>query len=225
MGIPIRKSQVLRLRAAPLSLSQLGTSFIGTRAELFTSWHSSHGLLIRIHEPAERVQWTPGSHVHTVSRTRPSVTRHASTLPTHACTGWCIGSVGLEHIPETHLRDSVRPSRRMDPLGFEPRASSLQRRHSPTELWARLPFFRRPTATEGSCLLSALIVRRCPVGTAGHEREHSYEWVGPSARSRSVGGDPAADSPTATLLRLNPPCEAQIRPALRRPHPDLTRVI
>ncbi len=26
------------------------------------------------------------------------------------------------------------------------------------------------------------------------------------------GGDPAADSPTATLLRLKPPCEAQIRP-------------
>ncbi len=25
----------------------------------------------------------------------------------------------------------------MDPLGFEPRASSLQRRHSTTELWAR----------------------------------------------------------------------------------------
>jgi hypothetical protein len=24
---------------------------------------------------------------------------------------------------------------------------------------------------------------------------------------RSLGGDPAADSPTATLLRLNPPCE------------------
>src|SRR5699024_6108064 len=123
VGIPIRKSQVLSLRAAPLSLSQLGTSFIGTRAELSTSWHSSHGL-IRIHEPAERVQWTPGSHVHTVTSTRLSVGRHVSTLPIHACAGWCIGSVGLEHIPETHLRNSVRSSRRMDPLGFEPRASS-----------------------------------------------------------------------------------------------------
>ena len=38
------------------------------------------------------------------------------------------------------------------------------------------------------------------------------------------GGDPAADSPTATLLRLKPPCEAQIRP-LTGPHPDLTRVL
>ena len=41
-GIPIRKSQVLSFRAAPLSLSQLGTSFIGARAELSTRWHSSH---------------------------------------------------------------------------------------------------------------------------------------------------------------------------------------
>ncbi len=29
--------------------------------------------------------------------------------------------------------------------------------------------------------------------------------------TQSLGGDPAADSPTATLLRLNPPCKAQIR--------------
>ena len=37
--------------------------------------------------------------------------------------------------------------------------------------------------------------------------------VGPLERgSRSIGGDPAADSPTATLLRLKPPCGAQIRP-------------
>ena len=43
-GIPIRRSAVLRLRAAPCSLSQLGTSFVGTRAELFTTWHSSHEL-------------------------------------------------------------------------------------------------------------------------------------------------------------------------------------
>jgi hypothetical protein len=30
-------------------------------------------------------------------------------------------------------------------------------------------------------------------------------------QSFSLGGDPAADSPTATLLRLNPPCKARIR--------------
>ena len=42
VGIPIRKSQVLPLPAGPLSLSQLGTSFIGFRAEPFTRRHSSH---------------------------------------------------------------------------------------------------------------------------------------------------------------------------------------
>ena len=36
-----------------------------------------------------------------------------------------------------------------------------------------------------------------------------------STWSRALGGDPAADSPTATLLRLKPPCEAQIRPGNR----------
>ena len=35
----------------------------------------------------------------------------------------------------------------------------------------------------------------------------------PEGGSRSIGGDPAADSPTATLLRLKPPCGAQIRPS------------
>ena len=28
-----------------------------------------------------------------------------------------------------------------------------------------------------------------------------------ASRNNSLGGDPAADSPTATLLRLNPPCK------------------
>jgi hypothetical protein len=41
-GIPIRRSAVLSLRAAPCSFSQLGTSFVGTRAEPSTTWHSSH---------------------------------------------------------------------------------------------------------------------------------------------------------------------------------------
>lgn len=97
----------------------------------------------------------------------------------------------------------------MDPLGFEPRASSLQGRHSPTELRARPPCGGR-----GVCLceldgpsVSGLAARRA--------RDLQYAAMsGELARvgeSRSVGGDPAADSPTATLLRLKPPCEAQIR--------------
>ncbi len=77
VGIPIRRSQVLTLHAGPLGLSQLGTSFIGTRAELSTSWHSSHVLRIGCNAALsatlvtrERVQWTPGLHVHTVSSAR-----------------------------------------------------------------------------------------------------------------------------------------------------------
>jgi hypothetical protein len=40
---------------------------------------------------------------------------------------------------QVHSEDSVSMAE-MDPLGFEPRASSLQRRHSPAELWARVSF-------------------------------------------------------------------------------------
>ena len=42
VGIPIRRSRVLPLPAGPSSLSQLGTSFVGFRAEPFTRRHSSH---------------------------------------------------------------------------------------------------------------------------------------------------------------------------------------
>ena len=49
----------------------------------------------------------------------------------------------------------------------------------------------------------------------GPGRHFSFRLIaGGHALSRpvqSLGGDPAADSPTATLLRLNPPCKAQIR--------------
>ena len=42
-----------------------------------------------------------------------------------------------------------------------------------------------------------------------------------------IGGDPAAGSPTATLLRLNPPYEAQVRNGQHStiPHPNLIRVV
>jgi hypothetical protein len=89
----------------------------------------------------------------------------------------------------------------MDPLGFEPRASSLQRRHSTTELWAHLPRGRT----------IALVVQRCPIGRPGGTT-NSDRWANPCGLVPVSGGDPAADSPTATLLRLKPPCEAQIRP-------------
>ena len=55
----------------------------------------------------------------------------------------------------------------------------------------------------------ALVVLRCPDGRHRLETRHK---VGRSRTPVPVcGGDPAADSPTATLLRLKPPCEAQIR--------------
>ncbi len=44
--------------------------------------------------------------------------RAASTLPTRACTGWCIGFVGFKHTPETHLRDSVRLESTHGPTGI-----------------------------------------------------------------------------------------------------------
>ena len=39
---------------------------------------------------------------------------------------------------------------------------------------------------------------------------HGY-LSAPTGAASTLGGDPAADSPTATLLRLNPPCKARIR--------------
>lgn len=43
--------------------------------------------------------------------------------------------------------------------------------------------------------------------------DQETDWHGETCICMSItlGGDPAADSPTATLLRLNPPCKAQIR--------------
>ncbi len=76
VGIPIRRSQVLTLRAGPLGLSQLGTSVFSSQAERSTSWHSSHVHRIGATRKCsdivtrERVQWTPGLHVHTVSSAR-----------------------------------------------------------------------------------------------------------------------------------------------------------
>ena len=53
------------------------------------------------------------------------------------------------------------------------------------------------------------------VGARSVSWDDAERWAGAAPQSRSLGGDPAADSPTATLLRLKPPCEAQIRPGNR----------
>ncbi len=75
------------------------------------------------------------------------------TLPIRAFTGWCISSLGSHPRAVSHLRDVFRDDERpsMDPLGFEPRASSLQRRCSTAELRALL----------------ALVVLRCLSGRSG----------------------------------------------------------
>ncbi len=106
----------------------------------------------------------------------------ASTLPTRACTGWCIGRTRVERRLPLKA-PGFHPD--MDPLGFEPRASSLQRRHSTTELWARRSHFdrsRRAIAPRPSVAV-ALVVHRCSVGTGTRTLER---WAGAKLRSRSV---------------------------------------
>ncbi len=54
----------------------------------------------------------------------------------------------------------------------------------------------------------------------------SYSRIISTLLCAALGGDPAADSPTATLLRLNPTREAQIRTRQKAcPHSDLTRMV
>ena len=74
----------------------------------------------------------------------------------------------------------------------------------PAELQARV---LRPANNQNSWLIGSLfgLGRHFQLPT-GLERGSAF--IG---QTRSLGGDPAADSPTATLLRLNPPCKAQIR--------------
>ena len=50
------------------------------------------------------------------------------------------------------------------------------------------------------------------LGRSRIDADRRQRWAEAEASVPIVGGDPAADSPTATLLRLKPPCGAQIRP-------------
>ena len=81
VGIPIRRSYVLRLRAAPIGFSQLGTSFVGSQAEPSTSWHSSHvcwNVLTRWYESSICLELC----VHAVS-SRPLVVARRTFDPSH----------------------------------------------------------------------------------------------------------------------------------------------
>ena len=116
----------------------------------------------------------------------------------------------------------------MDPLGLEPRASAYfasgifhtlgcKGSDLPTDLRARYD----------ECMKSANICFNgddlpfTSVGPVVFESSYFSCTGSFSASDRqcvqikclgvALGGDPAADSPTATLLRLNPTCEAQVR--------------
>lgn len=224
VGIPIRKSCVLPLRAGPTGFSQLGTSFFSSQAERSTSWHSSHVHRIGVATKSQRITlhqrcnasdpgtgpvdaWTTRTHGLICT---PVDGWPALTLPTRVYTGWCIGCVRIESSAVSHLRDTIRDSLRdMDPLGFEPRASSLQRRHSPTELWAHPSRSFECERELGVSLDSSKVPDR-PLGAV--DRTWNRKVGRGNAPVPVSGGDPAADSPTATLLRLKPPCGAQIRP-------------
>ena len=77
VGIPIRRSRVLRLRAASSGLSQLGTSFVGFRAEPSTRWRSSQsdgGSLVRGN--GQMIRWwilRPSKRTDNPTLGRPSV--------------------------------------------------------------------------------------------------------------------------------------------------------
>ena len=137
-GIPIRRSWVLSLHAAPPGLSQLGTSFVGARAEPFTRRLSSHA--VRSLFPNE------------LGPVDVWIARTYGLICTPKVGGACINPShprlhGVVHRFSVLTFERRHPlkgcgferARNMDPLGFEPRASALQRRRSATELWAHPP--------------------------------------------------------------------------------------
>ena len=82
----------------------------------------------------------------------------------------------------------------------------------------RLQFLSRLALSSTSLAREPHIVRLIRVGLVLPPL-HCFFFV--------LGGDPAAGSPTATLLRLNPPYEPQVRRDQHTitPHPKLIRVV
>jgi hypothetical protein len=115
--IPIRRSLVLSLHAAPQGLSQLGTSFVGTRAEPFTSWHSSHAG-IRHCDP---VNGSSGRLNRTYTRRHPHARRFygACINPSHPrLHGVVHRSFGFDRRSVSHLRDTVSIASGHGPTGI-----------------------------------------------------------------------------------------------------------
>ena len=110
VGIPIRKSRVLRLRAPPPSLSQLGTSVFGSRAEPSTSRHSSHsdGRTPRPGKTGSVDVWVALTYGrHRTSRGQPGSVSNPSHPRSHGVVHRFVGS---ERLSVAHLRGSVRRS-------------------------------------------------------------------------------------------------------------------
>ena len=158
-------------------------------------------------------------HLHTVVIARPLVTGSVHRpFPPVLSQGGASVVFGNHRCAVSHLRDTVHGDSRTGwthwdsnpghppckggtlPLSYEP--ASVE---DSTELRVSLGSSKVPDRTTGP---SGIALTEINVGPQMSMNGES----GPKARSRSVGGDPAADSPTATLLRLKPPCEAQIRP-------------
>ena len=100
----------------------------------------------------------------------------------------------------------------VDAPGFEPGASPLQGERSTADLRAPLWGTRRCAVSyfnDSSQVCSAQMDLGACFTPSTLSTELS-ELDGQRKVLFRVGGDPSAGSPTDTLLRLNPPCRAQV---------------
>ena len=96
--IPIRRSQVLRLHAAPLGFSQLGTSVIGSRAEPFTSWHSSqYTIRPRTHKLSSVGVWI--ARIHGRHRITSWLSRACPSDPSYSRSPGVVHRSSRRHLP------------------------------------------------------------------------------------------------------------------------------
>ena len=91
------------------------------------------------------------------------------------------------------------------------RSAHLTRRLIALDYIPNTHIFKKPAHPQ-ACLTSTLVERESgSVGLSGRPVS-GFQRVAPSTRQLQKGGDPAAGSPTATLLRLRPSHRACLRP-------------
>ncbi len=183
MGIPIRRSQVLPLRAGPLGLSQLGTSFFSSQAERSTSWHSSHVHRIDVARcnacdpgtgPVDA--WTTRTHGLICSAGRRPACINPSQPRLHGLVHRF--AFGLNRKCLSHLRDttSIRTESwtHWDSNPGHPpcKGGTLPLSYGPTPLVTWI--------TSGNEVL-ALVVQRCPIGQRWLDRTKTAQ-VGQARR-------------------------------------------